>query len=375
VVQTSEAIAQALAPIPGALQVLADPVRDRNTLTIAMRERAAETPSIDAADDRQRANIERLVELATRGQRMGAIARDGRPIPVRMFVQATADNTDFNDLPIPISQSSRDSSSEPTSEPSSVKLSDVAMVGYREGPATIKRENGQLRNYVRVTLKDRDPLAFIADANRTVQANVLLPAGIKLEWTGQYEHARRTQATLRWIVPFALAIILSILYLTYRDLADAALMFIAVPGALAGGAICQWLLGYPLSLAVGVGYLACCGMAAATSMIMLVYLREAVAAAGPLDQLSLADLRQAVISGAAHRLRPKLLTETTMVFSLVPLLWSTGFGADVIRPMAAPVLGGILVADEVIDLLIPIAFYAVRQRRWRQQYAPRATAR
>ena len=123
-------------------------------------------------------------------------------------------------------------------------------------------------------------------------------------------------------------------------------------------------------MAVGVGYIACFGMAAATSMVMLVYLREAVTQAGGLERITLSELRAAVITGAVHRLRPKLLTEATTILSLAPMLWSTGAGADVISPMAAPVLGGILIADEVVDLLLPVAFFAIRRRRWRSLHPP-----
>jgi Cu(I)/Ag(I) efflux system membrane protein CusA/SilA len=117
------------------------------------------------------------------------------------------------------------------------------------------------------------------------------------------------------------------------------------------------------------GYIACFGMAAATGIVMLVYLREAVARAGDLDSLTLPELRSAVLDGAVHRLRPKLLTEATTILGLAPMLWSTGIGAEVIRPMAAPVLGGILIADEVIDLLVPVLFYHVRRRRWLRRQA------
>ena len=116
---------------------------------------------------------------------------------------------------------------------------------------------------------------------------------------------------------------------------------------------------------LAIGYLACFGMATSTGIIMLVYLREALAKRGPLSALSESDLRSAVMEGAVHRLRPKLLTEGTTILGLAPMLWATGVGAEVIRPMAAPVLGGILVADEVIDLFLPVLFYWVRRRRWR----------
>ena len=137
-----------------------------------------------------------------------------------------------------------------------------------------------------------------------------------------------------------------------------------MPGAIAGGVFFQWLFGYRWSVPVAVGYLACFGMATSTGIIMLVYLREALEKRGPLASLTEADLRAAVIEGAVHRLRPKLLTEGTTILGLAPMLWASGVGAEVIRPMAAPVLGGILIADEVIDLFLPVLFYWVRRRRW-----------
>jgi Cu(I)/Ag(I) efflux system membrane protein CusA/SilA len=171
------------------------------------------------------------------------------------------------------------------------------------------------------------------------------------------------------------ALIFMVLYFTYHDLADAALMMLAVPGAIAGGLFFQWLLGLKLSVTVWVGYIACFGMATSTGIIMLVYLREAIARAGGLERMSLADLRAAVLDGAVHRLRPKLLTEGTVVIGLAPMLWASGVGAEIIRPMAAPVLGGILVADEVIDLFLPVLFYWVRRRRWERLHTGEAGVR
>ena len=253
---------------------------------------------------------------------------------------------------------------------STVPLEAVAQVSVIEGPATIKSENGWLRNYVRLNVRDRSPFDVVADARRIVARRVTLPAGVFVEWTGQYEHAAQTRRTLLILMPCVLLIILAILFVTYRDWADAGLMLLSAPGALAGGVLCQWLLGYKFSIAVGVGYIACFGMAAATGIVMLVYLREAVERAGGLERLTLPELKQAVLNGAVHRLRPKLLTEATTVLGLAPMLWSTGVGAEVIRPMAAPVLGGILIADEVIDLLLPVLFYHVRRRRWLRLHRP-----
>ena len=212
-------------------------------------------------------------------------------------------------------------------------------------------------------MRGRGTLEFVDAARRAVTEQVALPEGVYLEWTGQFEHDARAGRTLFVVFPLVLVLIFLILYWTYHDLADALLMVLAVPGALAGGVFFQWLLGYNFSVTVLVGYIACFGMATATGIIMLVYLREAVAKAGGLGPMTTSRLRQAVLDGAVHRLRPKLLTEATTILGLAPMLWATGTGSEVIRPMAAPVLGGILVADEVIDLLLPVLFYWVR--KWR----------
>jgi Cu(I)/Ag(I) efflux system membrane protein CusA/SilA len=248
--------------------------------------------------------------------------------------------------------------------PGYVPLSDVADVRIAEGPATVKGENGLLRNYVRLNVRGRDAAGFVEEARRAVAAGVELPPGVYLEWTGQFEHEQQARRTLLFLMPLVLGLIFAVLYLTYRDLADAALIMLAVPGALAGGVFAQWLFGYPFSVTVWVGYIACFGMATATGIIMLVYLREAVARAGGLAGLTQEQLRQAVMNGAVQRLRPKLLTECTMVLGLAPLLWSGGTATEVLKPMVVPVLGGILIADEVIDLFLPVLFYWVRRRRW-----------
>jgi copper/silver efflux system protein len=180
-----------------------------------------------------------------------------------------------------------------------------------------------------------------------------------------------------------IVLIFVILYLTYKDLADAGLMMLAVPEALAGGAFFQFLFpkilhGWdapPLdfSVAVWVGYIACFGMATETGIIMLVYLREAIEKRGGLENIrSLDELRQAVIEGAVHRLRPKLLTEGVAIIALAPMLYMSGVGAEVIAPMAVPVLGGLLISDEVVDIFLPVRFYWVRRARWLRLQSERA---
>ncbi len=229
----------------------------------------------------------------------------------------------------------------------------------------IKSENGLLRSYVQLNVRDRDMVGFVEEAQRVVTQKVKLPQGMYLEWTGQFEHQVRARKTLLVVFPVVVLVIFLILYLTYNDLMDAVLMMMSVPEALAGGAIFQWLFGFNFSVAVWVGYIACFGMATETGIVMLVYLREAIEAKGGLEKIgSVDELRQTVIDGAIHRLRPKLLTEGTTIIAIAPMLWATGVGHEVISAMAAPVLGGLLVADEVIDIFIPVRFYWVRRQRW-----------
>jgi copper/silver efflux system protein len=253
-----------------------------------------------------------------------------------------------------------------------IPLSQIADVHIVQGPSMIKSENGLLRSYVQLNVRDRDIVGFVDEAQRVVAEKIKLPPGMYLEWSGQFEHQVRSKRTIMVIFPIVVLTIFVLLYLTYNDLWDALLMMLAVPGALAGGVLFQVLFGFNFSVAVWVGFIACFGMATQTGVVMLVYLREAVERHGGLVGISsLASLKHIIMEGAVHRLRPKLLTEGTIIIGLAPMLWATGTGAEIMRPMAAPVLGGILVADEVIDLLIPVLFYHVRAWRWRKLHEGR----
>ncbi len=350
VVAASEEIAAVLREVPGAADVIADPIRGKGYLEILPnRERAVEH-GIDPRD------LWYVIETALGGKQVATVlsGRERHDVRVRATRDAARDELAVRLLPVPCRWASD----------TFVTLGDVADVRITEGPASIKSENGLLRNYVRLNVRGRGTFEFLAEAKTAVAENVELPEGTFLEWTGQFEHAEQTARTLLFITPVVIGLILLILWLTYRDWADTCLMLLAVPGAIAGGVFFQWLFGYRWSVPVAVGYLACFGMATSTGIIMLVYLREALEKRGPLASLTEADLRAAVIEGAVHRLRPKLLTEGTTILGLAPMLWASGVGAEVIRPMAAPVLGGILIADEVIDLFLPVLFYWVRRRRW-----------
>jgi Cu(I)/Ag(I) efflux system membrane protein CusA/SilA len=357
VVRASEDIAAVLKTLPGAVDVIADPIRGKGYVEVYPDRDKLRTLGVNPG------TINDLVEIAQGGKIVTTTVegRERHPVRVRYARAFREDEESLRSLPVLVAGSA---------SMTHVPLATVADIRVTEGPATIKGENGLLRTYVRLNVRGRDTDDFVAAAQQAVASRITLPAGVYIEWTGKFENDARTRRTLQAVWPLVFVLIFIILWWTYRDLADALLMFLAVPGAIAGGVVFQWLFGYPFSVTVLIGYIACFGMATSTGIIMLVYLREAVARAGGLENISLDQLREAVLKGAVHRLRPKLLTEAVTILGLAPLLWASGPGADVLRPMVIPVLGGILLADEVIDLFLPVLFYHVRRRRWARLHAP-----
>ena len=367
VIRGSEEVARVVKPLRGAVDVVADPIRGKPYVEIRVDRVRAAALGVSVGE------INDVIETGLAGKVVSNTVegRERHPIVVRCGRRWRDDEESIRNLPVTAKGPARDggTAAAGATRTRQIPLSEVARVDVVEGPATIKSENGLPRNYVRMNVSGRDAADLVAEARSVVAREAKLPDGVFVEWTGQFEHTVHARRTLVVVVPIVVALIFLILYWTYRDLADAVLMMMAVPGAIAGGLFFQWLLGLKLSVTVWVGYIACFGMATSTGIIMLVYLREAIARAGGLENIDLRELRTAVLNGAIHRLRPKLLTEGTVVLGLAPMLWASGVGSEIIRPMAAPVLGGILVADEVIDLFLPVLFYWVRRWRWKRLHA------
>ena len=259
-------------------------------------------------------------------------------------------------------------SAQPQLSTMQIPLRMVADIRVTEGPSMIKSENGRLRNYVTLNVRERDVVGFVEEARQAVKGieAKLAGTGMSIEWTGEFEAQMRARQTMAIIFPMVIALIFFLLYVTFHDLTDSLQVMLAVVGAMAGSIMFQAFFGFNFSVIVSIGYVAAFGMATQTGVIMLVYLRDALNQRGGLEKIaSLEDLREAVIRGAVHRLRPKLLTEGVAIVGLVPMLWATGTGAEIMRPMAAPVLGGLLISDEVIDIMIPVLFYWSRRRRWK----------
>jgi Cu(I)/Ag(I) efflux system membrane protein CusA/SilA len=387
--RVSKEIAAALEPVKGAQGVLAWQVRGKDYLEIQIDREKAARYGVSVAD------VQDTIEVALGGRLITQTVEERNRFPVRVRY-ARADREDEEAVKRLLVSGGRMAApsdvgggmAAPTMGPAKperaggeggpvqVPLSEVADVRVVEGPATIRSENGQLMNYVTLNVRGRDMVGFVEEAQRIVADKVSLPEGVHVEWSGQFEHQIRAANTLRWIFPAVILLIFVILYLTYKDLADAALMMLAVPEALAGGAFFLFLWPklrawdwhaepYPFSVAVWVGFIACFGMATETGIIMLVYLREALEKRGGLENIkSLEELRQAVIEGAVHRLRPKLLTEGVAIIAIFPMVFASGVGGEILAPMALPVLGGLLISDEVVDIFLPVRFYWVRRARW-----------
>jgi Cu(I)/Ag(I) efflux system membrane protein CusA/SilA len=372
--QVSNEVAVVLRGVPGAVDVVADQSRGKGYLEIRPDRARAARYGVNVGD------IWDVVEVALGGKPITTIieGRERFPLRVRYARSFRQDEEDVKNLLIsaqsaPMAETANDGMGGAMSggqKPASatarqIPLSLVADVKIVEGPSMIKSENGMLRSYVQLNVRDRDMVGFVEEARRVVNQKVKLPQGMYLAWSGQFENQVSAQRTTLVILPAVILVIFVILYLTYKDFVDALLMMMCVPEALAGGVFLLWFCGYRYSVAVQVGFIACLGMATETGIIMLVYLREAIEKRGGLEKIaSLAELRDAVIEGAVHRLRPKLLTEGVAIIALAPMLWAGGVGHEVLSAMATPVLGGLLIADEVVDIFIPVRFYWVRRRRW-----------
>jgi Cu(I)/Ag(I) efflux system membrane protein CusA/SilA len=249
-----------------------------------------------------------------------------------------------------------------------IPLSRLASIRPASGPAMINSENGLLVVSVLLNVRDRDIGGFVDEAKRVIPQRVSLPPGYYLGWSGQYENQERARQRLQIVFPIVLAIIYILLFLTYRSFVEAAHVLMAVPFALTGGVYLLYLLHYNFSVAVWVGFIALFGTAVQTGMVMVIYLEESVARSQREHgaAFGIAQLREAVMDGALLRLRPKVMTVSTIVAGLLPIMWSQRVGAEVIKPLATPVLGGMVSSLLHVLIVTPVIFLWLRERELRR---------
>jgi Cu(I)/Ag(I) efflux system membrane protein CusA/SilA len=249
-----------------------------------------------------------------------------------------------------------------------IPLDAVSEVKISEGPPMINSENAMLRGTVLFNVRDRDLGSTVEEAMKKLESSVKkLPKGYFIEWSGQWENQIRANRTLKIILPIVLVIIFFVLYFTYNSMKEALITMITVPFALIGGVYMVYFYGVNLSVAVAVGFIALFGMAIETAMLMTIYLNEAMqnlvfAKGNSKDTITNADIREYVIRGAAQRLRPKLMTVSVSLFGLIPILWATGVGSDVMLPITIPLIGGTITSTIYVLLVTPVVFEITKEQ-------------
>ncbi|HEX7357384.1 MAG TPA: efflux RND transporter permease subunit, partial [Ignavibacteriaceae bacterium] len=247
-------------------------------------------------------------------------------------------------------------------------ISELADVKILAGPPMISSENGMLRSIVFMNTRGRDMGNVMIDAKKVIDENLKLPAGYSYSWSGQYESKVRAQQTIQIIMPVVFLIIFVLLYMTLKDYMEAGVVMLSVPFALIGGMYMIYILGYNFSVAVWVGFIALYGVAVETGVVMVVYLHEALdkrirdhkkGLRGPLTSK---DIYEATVEGSVLRLRPKLMTVGTSMVGLIPVMWATGTGSDVMKPLTTPLIGGLLTSAIHVLIVTPILFAIMKER-------------
>jgi len=261
-----------------------------------------------------------------------------------------------------------------------IPLGQVARVSLMQAPPAIRTENALLTAYIFVDIRDRDIGGYVSDAQKAVREQVKFPPGYYATWSGQFEYMERAKAKLAVVVPFTLLIIFLLLYLNFRRLTETVIVMLSVPFSLVGGVWLMWMLDYNMSVAVAVGFIALAGVAAETGVVMLIYLDHAwerikAQRAGEGGRPTLADLYAAIMEGAVERVRPKMMTVVAIMAGLLPIMWGSGTGSEVMRRIAAPMVGGMISSTILTLIVIPAIYGLVKEFAVRREIARAQGAR
>jgi len=246
-----------------------------------------------------------------------------------------------------------------------IPLDELARIELRPGPSAIRDEDAQLTGYVYIDLSTSDYGGYVTRAQQVLDRQLRLPTGYTLRWSGEYEFQLRARRRLAYILPAVFGVIFILLYMLFNSLVEAAVLIIPCLYAMSGGLVLQYLLGFNFSVAVWVGYIALFGIAVETGVVMVVYLHEALNLRLEQGLVDKATIEEAAIEGAVQRLRPKLMTVTVVMLSLAPILWESGIGSDLMRPIAAPIVGGMITSTIHVLILVPVFFAIMKERSLR----------
>ena len=347
--ETAGRVAAVLRTVPGAANVYPEPLTGAQYLNVRIDRGEAARYGLTVAA------VQEVIATAV-GERIITRTLEGRrrfPVRVRYAAEYRDEVEALGNVLI----------AAPSGE--QVPLGQVARFEQARGAAMITSENGLLLATVLLNVQGRDVGGFVDEARALVTDRVPLPPGYFIGFSGQFENQERARQRLQILVPIVILVIFGLLYFTYHSAVEAAHVLLTVPFALTGGVYLLWLLGYNFSVAVWVGFIALFGTAVQTAVVMVIYLEEAlqrkVAELG--GQLSRQDLRDAVIEGALLRLRPKVMTVSTVVAGLLPIMWSSRVGAEIMKPLATPVLGGMVSSLLYVLIVTPVLFYWIHERR------------
>jgi Cu(I)/Ag(I) efflux system membrane protein CusA/SilA len=374
--------------VPGAVDLYAERVTGGEFLDIDIRPEAVARYGINVGD------VLNVVETAIGGENISTTVEGRRRFPIRVrFSKDFRDNVEAlkrllvpvprmnNDSPMKASAASISSSGEMSTNGSSVSmastsnlkpqtsnlkyafipLAQLANIRQTPGPPMINSENSLLRSIVFLNVRGRDMGGFVGEAKDALDKNLHLPSGYYISWSGQYENQIRAKKRLELLIPIVFVIIFVMLYFTFKSFLEASMVMLSVPFALIGGVYLIYFLGYNFSVAVWVGFIALYGVAVETGVVMVIYLHEALdkhLMKGPVQH---EDIIQATIDGAVLRLRPKIMTVATNLIGLMPIMWSVGTGSDVMKPIAAPMIGGIVTSAIHVLLVTPVLFSMMKE--------------
>jgi Cu(I)/Ag(I) efflux system membrane protein CusA/SilA len=341
-------IERAVKDVPGVTSALAERVRGGRYIDVTIDRYASARYGLSIAD------VQSVVSAAIGGDNVGETIEGRQRFPINVrYPREVRDSVEkLRALPIV------------TERGAQIPLSAVAEVGVSDGPPMLRSENARLSGWIYVDIRGRDLGSVVADAQRVVAAQVALPPGVSLVWSGQFEYLERAKARLALVVPFVLLVILVLLYLAFRRMDEALLIMVSLPFSLVGAFWYIYALGHNLSVAGVVGMIALAGVAAEIGIVMTLFLKQAFArklAAGV--PLTRAALEEAMYEGAVLRVRPVAMTVAVIIAGLIPIMWSEGTGAEVMQRIAAPMIGGMVTAPLLSMFVIPAAYYLIQRHR------------
>ncbi len=347
--QIGRDIEKAVVQVPGTVSAFSERVAGGRYVTVDIRRRDAGRLGLNIAD------VHEVITAAVGGMNISQSIEGLERYPINLrYPRDVRDSVDkLRALPIVTPSGAR------------VSLGEVADVRIEAGPAMIKSENARPNGWTFVDIEGRDLGSYVAEAQRVVARDVKLPPGYSIAWSGQYEYMVRAKERLSQVIPITLAIILLLLYLNFRNLTEVLIIMGTLPLALVGGFWLLYLLDYNLSVAVGVGFIALAGVAVEIGVVMLVYLNQAwhQMLADRQGKPGISDLRDAVVNGALLRVRPVIMTVATIIAGLLPIMLGSGTGSEVMRRIAAPMVGGMVSATLLTLIIIPSAFLIWKRRR------------